>query len=81
MSLLAFNGLRVSEAIGADIDALGLERGHRTLTVVRKGKIATMPLAPRVARAVDLAIGDREYVAREAASGMYRAGALLNPTR
>jgi integrase len=54
------NGLRVSEAIGADIDALGLERGHRTLTVLRKGgKVATMPLAPRVARAVDLPIGER----------------------
>lgn len=37
VSLLALNGLRVSEAIGADIDALGLERGHRTLTVLRKG--------------------------------------------
>src|SRR6188472_234018 len=34
-SLPALNGLRVSEAICADIDALGLERGHRTLTVVR----------------------------------------------
>ena len=60
VSLLALNGLRVSEALGADIDSLGLERGHRTLTVLRKGgKIATMPLAPRVARAVDLAIGER----------------------
>ncbi len=60
ISLLALNGLRISEALGADIDALGLERGHRTLTVCRKGgKIVTMPLAPRVARAVDLAIGER----------------------
>jgi len=60
ISLLELNGLRVSEALGADITALGLERGHRTLTVLRKGgKIATMPLAPRVARAVDLAIGER----------------------
>ena len=60
VSLLALNGLRVSEAIGADIAALGLERGHRTLTVLRKGgKRATLPLAPRVAEAVDLAIGDR----------------------
>jgi integrase/recombinase XerD len=60
VSLLALNGLRVSEAIGANIDALGLERGHRTLAVARKGgKIATVPLAPRAARAVDLAIGDR----------------------
>jgi integrase/recombinase XerD len=29
ISLLALNGLRVSEAAGADIEALGLERGHR----------------------------------------------------
>jgi integrase/recombinase XerD len=30
ISLLAINGLRISEALGADIDKLGLERGHRT---------------------------------------------------
>jgi integrase len=60
MSLLAINGLRISEALGADIDELGLERGHRTLTVLRKGgKIVTIPLAPRTARAIDLAIGGR----------------------
>jgi integrase/recombinase XerD len=29
ISLLALNGLRVSEATGADIEHLGLERGHR----------------------------------------------------
>ena len=51
ISLLALNGLRVSEALGADIEALGLERGHRTLTVLRKGgKIVTVPLAPRTAQ-------------------------------
>ena len=33
ISLLALNGLRVSEATGADIEHLGLERGHRTLTI------------------------------------------------
>jgi integrase len=60
VSLLALNGLRVSEALGADIDALGLERGHRTLSVTRKGgKVFTMPVAPRVARTLDLAIGER----------------------
>ncbi len=60
VSLLALNGLRVSEALGADIDRLGVERGHRTLTVTRKGgKVVTMPLAPRVARVLDLAIGER----------------------
>ena len=59
ISLLALNGLRVSEATGADIEHLGLERGHRTLTITRKGgKVVTIPLAPRTPRAIDLAIGD-----------------------
>jgi integrase/recombinase XerD len=60
ISLLALNGLQVSEATGADIEHLGLERGHRTLTITRKGgKVVTIPLAPRTARAIDLAIGER----------------------
>ncbi len=60
ISLLALNGLRVSEATGADIEHLGLERGHRTLTITRKGgKVVTIPLAPRTARAIDLATLDR----------------------
>jgi integrase/recombinase XerD len=60
ISLLALNGLRVSEATGASIEALGSERGHRTLTITRKGgKVLTIPLAPRTARAIDLAIGER----------------------
>jgi len=47
ISLLALNGLRVSEAVAADIEALGIERGHRTLALVRKGgKKVTIPLAP-----------------------------------
>jgi integrase/recombinase XerD len=59
-SLLALNGLRISEALGADVEHLGLERGHRTLVVHRKGgKTVTIPLAPRTARALDLAIGER----------------------
>ena len=60
ISLLALNGLRVSEATGAGIEALGIERGHRTLVITRKGgKVVTIPLAPRTARALDLAIGER----------------------
>jgi integrase/recombinase XerD len=59
ISLLGLNGLRVSEAVSADIERLGLERGHRTLTIVRKGgKTVTVPLAPRTARAIDLAVGE-----------------------
>ena len=51
ISLLALIGLRVSEATGADIEHLGLDRGHRTLTITRKGgKVVTIPLAPRTAR-------------------------------
>jgi integrase/recombinase XerD len=50
----------VSEATGADIEHLGLERGHRTLVITRKGgKVVTIPLAPRTARAIDLATGER----------------------
>ena len=60
ISPLALNGLRVSEATGAGIEALGTERGHRTLVITRKGgKVVTIPLAPRTARAIDLAIGER----------------------
>jgi integrase/recombinase XerD len=60
ISLLALNGLRVSEATGAGIEAMGVERGHRTLTITRKGgKVVTIPLAPRTARAIDLAVGER----------------------
>jgi integrase len=37
-----------------------MERGHRTLVITRKGgKVVTVPLAPRTARAIDLAIGER----------------------
>jgi site-specific recombinase XerD len=60
ISLLALNGLRVSEATGAHVEALGIERGHRTLVINRKGgKVVTIPLAPRTARAIDLAVGER----------------------
>ena len=59
-SPLAQNGLRVSEALNADIDNLAFEGGHHTLQIVRKGgKRATVPLAPRTARAVQLYIDGR----------------------
>lgn len=58
--LLALNGLRVSEALAADVDDLGHERGHRTLRVTRKGgKVATVPLAPHTAAAVERLVCDR----------------------
>jgi site-specific recombinase XerD len=60
ISLLAMNGLRISEALSADVDDLDIDRGHRTLRIVRKGgKQVTIPLAPRTGRALDLYIGER----------------------
>jgi len=51
ISLLALNGLRVSEATGADIEHLRLEHGHRTLTITGKGgkvvTIRSLPAPPR----------------------------------
>ena len=58
ITLLALNGLRISEALNADIDDLSTERGHRILAIVRKGcKHVTVSIAPRTGRALDLYIG------------------------
>ena len=58
--LLGLNGLRVSEACTTNIEDLGMERGHRTLRIVGKGnKPAVIPLVPRTARTIDLAVGER----------------------
>lgn len=62
--LLALNGLRVSEALSADVDDLGHERAHRTLRLRRKGgKRGTAPLAPRTSAAVDAWLHERERYA------------------
>lgn len=58
--LLAFNGLRISEALGAVVDDLDTERGHRVLKITRKGgKRQTVPLAPRTAAAIDAYLDGR----------------------
>jgi integrase/recombinase XerD len=60
VSLLAMNGLRISEALGASVSDLGSERGHRVLSVVRKGgRTALVPLAPRTAAAIDACLAER----------------------
>jgi integrase/recombinase XerD len=60
VSLLALNGLRVSEACRATRHDLAVDRGHQLLTITRKGgKKATIPLAPRTAAAV-LALADTD---------------------
>jgi integrase/recombinase XerD len=58
--LLGLLGLRIFETVGADIDDLGEEHGHRVLRVRGKGgKIVLVPLPPAVSRAVDRAAGER----------------------
>lgn len=58
--LLGLNGLRVSEACGTNVEDLGLERGHRTLRIVgKRNKPATIPIVPRTAHPIDLAVGER----------------------
>ncbi len=56
--LLGLNGLRVSEACATNIEDLGLERGHRILSIVGKGnKPAKIP--PRPAHGSDDRLGRR----------------------
>lgn len=58
--LLGLLGLRIFETVGADIDDLGEEQGHRVLRVRGKGgKVVLAPLPPAVSRAVDPAAGER----------------------
>lgn len=59
--LLALNGLRVSEVVGADVKDLDSIRGHATLSITRKrGKKATRSLAPRTAGAIERLLDGRE---------------------
>jgi site-specific recombinase XerD len=54
VGLLLFCGLRVSELCGARVADLGHERGHRILTVTRKGgRRQKMVVPPRVVDTVD----------------------------
>jgi len=50
----------VSEACGANVEDLGFDRGHRTLRIMGKGaKPAIIPIVPRTAWMIDLAVGER----------------------
>lgn len=59
VSLLAYNGVRIDEALGADVDDYSFQRGHRVLWVTRKGgKRSSQPLAPPTVRAIDAYLDD-----------------------
>ena len=50
LCLLGLNGLRISEAVGIDVDDLSSDRGHRLVRIMGKGsKPALVPLATRTA--------------------------------
>ena len=60
ITLLMLSGLRCHEALLADVDDLGVERGHKTLDVVRKGgKKQRIPLDLETHAAVRAHVGDR----------------------
>jgi site-specific recombinase XerD len=60
--LLALNGLRITEALSANVADLAHERGHRTLRLRRKGgKRQTVALAPRTADALDMMLAGRTH--------------------
>jgi len=69
VSLLTFCGLRISEALGADVRDYGHDHGHRVLRVTRKGgKAARVALAPAVVRVLD------DYLAGRTTGPLLAAG-------
>jgi len=58
--LLLHLGLRVDELAAADVADLSHDRGHRVLTVVRKGgRRATLPIPPATGAALDVYLASR----------------------
>ena len=61
VALLVLCGLRISEALGADVRDYGHDGGHRVLAIVRKGGIAArVPLPPPVVRILDAHLDGRQ---------------------
>ena len=62
---LLYTGARVSEVLGADIEDLGTDRGHRVLRVRRKGgKIQALALPAPAAARIDAYLAGRDDVTR-----------------
>lgn len=63
VTMLGLLGLRIFEATGANVEALGEVHGHRVLRVWAKGdKVALVPLPPAVGRAIERAVDGRAGV-------------------
>jgi len=60
VSLLVYNGLRIDEALAADVEDFTYQRGHRVLRITRKGgRASTEPLSPLVVRVLADYVGPR----------------------
>lgn len=69
VNLLLFCGLRVSELCTATVADLSYERGHRVLTVTRKGgRRQKMVIPPRAIDALDRYLAERAKAAQAAAA-------------
>jgi integrase/recombinase XerD len=78
VALLGLNGLRVSEAVGANVPDLGSSGGHRTLRVTRKGsKRGVVPLAPIVCQSIDEFLAGRTE--GPLLPRLHASGAVLEP--
>ena len=77
VSALLFTGARVSELLGADVEDLGTDRGHRVLRVRRKGgKIQALALpAPSASRIESYLAGRDDVTALLAVPGSTAAAA------
>lgn len=60
ITLLAYNGLRIDEALSRNVEHLGHQLGHRVLRITRKGgRDALEPVSPAVERALDTYLASR----------------------
>ncbi len=82
--LLATTGMRISEALNADVEDLSVVRGRRVLFITRKGgKGQRIALAPATVQALDLYLAGRTtgpiFVTRQGNHyDRHNAGRLLN---
>ncbi|MGI5186492.1 tyrosine-type recombinase/integrase [Dactylosporangium sp. CA-152071] len=64
VAVLLLTGIRVSELVGADVEDLGYDRGHRVLGITAKGEQThTVVLPPPAVQRVDAYHADREDLA------------------
>lgn len=59
VTLLSYNGVRINEALAANVEDYTYQRGHRVLRITRKGgKTATEPLAAVTVRSLNAYLTD-----------------------